>query len=55
MATIEVKFIHRVYANVIIDAMRTFASVPEKDKEPVRLALHEKGYEINESGDAVQI
>lgn len=38
MAKVVVKYIHRVYATVIIDGGRTYNSVMERDREAVKLA-----------------
>lgn len=50
---VTIRPIHRVYATVIIRGDRTFASVPDGDKDAVRAALLEKGYEIDAAGNAV--
>ncbi|MGG3310768.1 hypothetical protein ABER23_25470 [Paenibacillus lautus] len=51
MAEVNVKYIHRVYATVIIDGGRTYNSVMERDKPAVGLALEEKGYNVDKAGD----
>lgn len=51
MSEVKVMYIHRVYATVIIDGGRTYNSVMERDKEPVKLALGEKGYNVDDAGD----
>ncbi|SMF72526.1 hypothetical protein SAMN05661091_0880 [Paenibacillus uliginis N3/975] len=51
MAEVVVKYIHRVYATVIIDGGRTYNSVMERDKPSVEIALEEKGYNVDEAGD----
>ncbi|UNK17638.1 hypothetical protein MNQ98_24785 [Paenibacillus sp. N3/727] len=55
MAEVVIKYIHRVYATVIIDSGRTYNSVMERDKPSVKLALEEKGYNVDEAGEIYPI